>query len=72
MFGDHVHEAVLASGCRASGATLHLVTAGYDEGPVVAQAEVPVLPGDDVPALRARVQAAEKALLVDVLRTWRP
>jgi len=72
MFGDHVHEAVLASGRSASGATVHLVTAGYDEGPVVAQAEVPVLPGDDVPALRARVQAAEKALLVDVLRTWRP
>ncbi|MEU2199274.1 formyltransferase family protein [Isoptericola sp. NPDC019482] len=71
MFGDHVHEAVLASGRPVSGATVHVVTADYDEGPVVAQAEVPVLPGDDVPALRARVQAAEKALLVEVLRAWR-
>jgi len=70
MFGDHVHAAVLAAGRRTSGATVHLVTADYDEGPVVAQSEVPVLPGDDVPGLRARVQAAEKALLVDVLRTW--
>ncbi|MGF0118330.1 phosphoribosylglycinamide formyltransferase [Promicromonospora sp. Marseille-Q5078] len=72
MFGDHVHAAVLAAGRATSGATVHLVTADYDEGPVVAQVEVPVLPDDDVPALRARVQAAEKALLVDVLRTWRP
>ena len=72
MFGDRVHEAVLASGRSVSGATVHVVTADYDEGPVVAQAEVPVVPGDDVPALRARVQAAEKALLVEVLRAWRP
>lgn len=72
MFGDRVHAAVLAAGRTTSGATVHLVTADYDEGPVVAQVEVPVLPGDDVPALRGRVQAAEKALLADVLRTWRP
>ncbi|MFI2102749.1 phosphoribosylglycinamide formyltransferase [Isoptericola sp. NPDC019693] len=72
MFGDHVHEAVLASGRTVSGATVHVVTADYDEGPVVAQTEVPVVPGDDVPALRARVQAAEKSLLVEVLRSWRP
>ncbi|MFD6176672.1 MULTISPECIES: formyltransferase family protein [unclassified Isoptericola] len=70
MYGDRVHAAVLAAGREVSGATVHLVTAGYDEGPVVARREVPVLPGDDVPALRARVQAAEKDLLVDVLRTW--
>lgn len=70
MFGDHVHEAVLAAGRTVSGATVHVVTADYDEGPVVAQTEVPVLPGDDVPALRARVQAAEKALLVEALRDW--
>ncbi|SKC42115.1 formyltransferase family protein [Krasilnikoviella flava] len=72
MFGDHVHAAVLAAGRTASGATAHVVTADYDEGPVLAQVQVPVLPDDDVPALRARVQAAEKELLVDVLRTWRP
>jgi phosphoribosylglycinamide formyltransferase 1 len=72
MYGDRVHAAVLAAGRTTSGATVHLVTAQYDEGPVVAQAEVPVLPGDDVPALRARVQATEKELLTDVLRSWRP
>jgi phosphoribosylglycinamide formyltransferase-1 len=70
MYGDRVHAAVLADGAAASGATVHLVTAGYDEGPVLAQVEVPVEPGDDVASLRARVQAAEKRLLVDWLSEW--
>lgn len=46
------------------------MTAEYDEGPVVAQTEVPVRADDDVPALRSRVQAAEKELLVEVIRRW--
>ncbi len=70
MYGDHVHAAVLADGAATSGATVHLVTAGYDEGPVLAQVEVPVEPGDSVETLRARVQVAEKALLVDWLSEW--
>lgn len=70
MYGDRVHAAVLADGATSTGATVHLVTAEYDEGPIVAQAGVPVEPGDDLDALRARVQAAEKALLVDVLARW--
>ena len=70
MYGDRVHAAVLAHGAAVSGATVHIVTAGYDEGPVLAQVEVPVEPGDDVASLRARVQAAEKRLLVDWLSEW--
>ena len=70
MYGDRVHAAVLADGARVSGATVHQVTAEYDEGPIVAQIEVPVLAGDDVPALRDRVQTAEKELIVDVVRRW--
>jgi phosphoribosylglycinamide formyltransferase-1 len=67
MYGDHVHTAVLADGARTSGATVHEVTAEYDEGPVVAQRIVDVLADDDVAALRARVQGAEKSLLADVV-----
>jgi phosphoribosylglycinamide formyltransferase-1 len=70
MYGDRVHAAVLADGAAATGATVHAVTAGYDEGPVLAQVEVPVEDGDSVETLRARVQEAEKELLVAYLGEW--
>lgn len=69
MYGDRVHEAVLAAGDTESGATVHLVTAGIDEGPVLAQARVPVLPGDDLNTLKARVQAIEGELMLQALQT---
>ncbi|MCD0166489.1 phosphoribosylglycinamide formyltransferase [Deinococcus sp. 12RED42] len=69
MYGDRVHEAVLASGDTESGATVHLVTAGIDEGPVLAQARVPVLPGDDLASLKARVQATEGELMLRAVRS---
>ncbi|MCP2013227.1 phosphoribosylglycinamide formyltransferase-1 [Deinococcus sp. HSC-46F16] len=68
MYGDRVHAAVLASGDTESGATVHLVTAGIDEGPVLAQTRVPVLPGDTLESLKARVQAVEGELLLSALR----
>lgn len=68
MYGDRVHEAVLASGDTESGATVHLVTAGIDEGPILAQARVPVLPGDDLASLKARVQATEGELMLRAVR----
>ncbi|WP_291426838.1 phosphoribosylglycinamide formyltransferase [Deinococcus sp.] len=68
MYGDHVHEAVLASGDTESGASVHLVTAGIDEGPVLAQARVPVLPGDDLASLKSRVQAVEGELMLTALQ----
>ncbi|GEA88062.1 phosphoribosylglycinamide formyltransferase [Cellulomonas cellasea] len=64
MYGDRVHAAVLADGATVTGASVHVVTAEYDEGPVLAQRQVPVEPDDDVESLRTRVQAAEKELLV--------
>jgi len=64
MYGDRVHQAVLTDRATTTGASIHLVTAEYDEGPVLAQVQVPVEPNDDVPHLRTRVQAAEKALLL--------
>ncbi len=68
MFGRHVHAAVLASGDRTSGATVHIVDAEYDHGPALAQATVPVLPDDTVETLTARVQAIEPDLLASTLR----
>ena len=62
MYGERVHRAVLASGDSVSGVTVHLVDEEYDRGPVVAQAEVPVLPGDTPDTLAARVLEQEHIL----------
>lgn len=67
MYGNRVHEAVLAAGDTETGASVHLVDADYDTGPVVAQCRVPVLPGDSVADLAARVQAEERELVVGTL-----
>jgi formyltetrahydrofolate-dependent phosphoribosylglycinamide formyltransferase len=67
MYGRHVHEAVLAHGCRVSGVTVHLVDEQYDRGPILAQWPVPVLPDDDAAALAARVLQAEHALFPRVV-----
>jgi formyltetrahydrofolate-dependent phosphoribosylglycinamide formyltransferase len=63
MYGRRVHEAVLASGTRLSGPTIHFVDERYDEGPIIAQWPVPVLPDDTPDALAARVLEAEHMLL---------
>ncbi len=70
MYGDHVHTVVLACGEKESGATVHVVSAGLDEGPIVLQKIVPVLGGDTVETLRARVQAAEPELYLDAVKLW--
>jgi len=63
MYGHHVHTAVLASGARESGATVHLVDEAYDRGRILAQGRVPVLPGDTAATLAARVLTVEHRLL---------
>jgi phosphoribosylglycinamide formyltransferase-1 len=68
MYGRHVHEAVLKSGDTLTGVTIHLVDGEYDHGPVVAQAHVPVEPGDTPETLAARVQAKEQELYPQVLK----
>ena len=68
MYGRRVHEAVLAAGDSITGATVHVVDSEYDHGPVVAQSQVPVLPGDTVESLRARVLQREHELLVETLQ----
>ncbi len=67
MYGEHVHRAVLAAAERSSGASIHLVDQAYDTGPVLAQVTVPVERSDTVETLAARVQRAERALVVKVL-----
>ncbi len=67
MYGTLVHRAVLAAGEQVTGASIHLVDEGYDTGPVLAQVTVPVEAGDTESTLAARVQQAERALLVEVL-----
>lgn len=67
MYGLHVHRAVLASGATVTGATVHLVTAEYDRGSILAQWPVPVH-GDDTPeSLQQRVLAVEHRLLPAVV-----
>jgi len=55
MYGRHVHEAVLAAGCKVSGCTVHFATNEYDRGPIIVQRCVPVLEGDTPETLAARV-----------------
>ncbi len=62
MYGHHVHEAVLRSGAPLSGPTIHFVDERYDEGRILAQWPVPVLPGDTADTLAARVLKVEHAL----------
>jgi len=62
MFGERVHEAVLASDVEVSGATVHYVDEEYDAGTIVGQWPVQVLPGDDISALAARVLSVEHRL----------
>ena len=62
MYGERVHSAVLAAGEQVSGVSVHLVDEEYDRGPVIAQSEVPVLPGDTPDTLAARVLQCEHLL----------
>lgn len=66
--GTKVHEQVLAAGVSESGATVHYLVPELDSGPIVAQAKVPVLPGDTVETLSARVLEAEHRLYPDAVR----
>lgn len=68
--GLDTHERAIERGCRVHGCTVHYVTEGMDEGPIIAQATVPVLPDDDADRLAARVLAEEHRLYPAVLRAW--
>ncbi|HLH69217.1 MAG TPA: phosphoribosylglycinamide formyltransferase [Candidatus Dormibacteraeota bacterium] len=60
-------ERALAHGVRITGCTVHIVTEEVDAGPILVQAAVPVLPGDTVETLRARIQAEEHRILPEAI-----
>ncbi|MBS7527805.1 phosphoribosylglycinamide formyltransferase [Fusibacter paucivorans] len=68
FYGHHVHEAVLANGESESGATTHFVDEGVDTGKIIYQERVPVLKGDTVETLSARVLTVEHQLIVRTVR----
>ncbi len=70
MYGDFVHAAVLAAGEKVSGASVQVIDASYDTGPVLLQQEVPVLADDNVGTLGARVRAVEGELYINALKKW--
>jgi len=66
--GLHTHRRALDAGCKASGATVHFVTADLDHGPIIGQAIVPVLPDDTERSLAARVLEQEHRLYPRAIR----
>lgn len=66
--GLQTHRRAIEAGCKAAGATVHFVTAELDHGPIIAQAVVPVLPGDTEATLAARVLAREHVLYPRAVR----
>lgn len=65
MYGERVHQAVLAAGVGESGCTVHIVDAGTDTGPILLQRRVPVLPGDSPQDLAERVHLVEQGVIVE-------
>jgi phosphoribosylglycinamide formyltransferase-1 len=65
--GAHGVRDALAHGVKVTGCTVHVVDAGVDTGPILAQVAVPVLPDDDETSLHERIKVAERALLVETV-----
>jgi len=70
MFGEQVHAAVLKSGARESGCTVHMVDDLYDHGATIVQRRVPVLSTDTPHTLAARVQREEASAYCEAIRAW--
>ncbi len=70
MYGHFVHEAVVASGVRVTGCTVHFVDNKYDNGPIILQRVVPVEFSDTAEALAERVQAEERVAYPEAIRLF--
>jgi formyltetrahydrofolate-dependent phosphoribosylglycinamide formyltransferase len=70
MFGEHVHRAVLESGMKVAGCTVHFVDEQYDTGPIIVQFAVPVLDDDTPQTLAARILPEEHRAFVQAVRLY--
>ena len=70
LYGERVHATVLTSGEKESGCTVHFVDSEYDHGPKILERRVPVLPGDTVESLAARVFEAECEAYPEAIRLF--
>jgi phosphoribosylglycinamide formyltransferase-1 len=68
--GLRTHERAIEAGCQVAGATVHHVTAELDHGPILAQAVVPVLPGDTPEVLASRVLSQEHRIYPQAIAQW--
>jgi folate-dependent phosphoribosylglycinamide formyltransferase PurN len=68
MYGDRVHQAVLDSGVKVTGCTVHFVDNKFDAGPIIWQQPVPVFDDDTIDTLAKRVFEVEKEAYPHVLR----
>lgn len=68
--GLHTHQRAIDAGCKVAGVTVHQVTAVLDHGAILAQAVVPVLPGDTADALAARVLTQEHLIYPQAIRAF--
>jgi phosphoribosylglycinamide formyltransferase-1 len=68
--GAHAVRDALAAGATTSGSTVHWVDAGIDTGPIIAQREVSVLPGDDEESLHERIKIVERELIVETIQSF--
>ena len=70
MYGERVHKAVVRSGARVSGATVHLVDEEYDTGPIILQRRIRVAPDDTSESLAGKVLAVEHELYTEAIRLF--
>lgn len=70
MYGHHVHEAVIASGVKVTGATVHFADDHYDTGPIILQEAIAVRDDDTADSLAARVQEVERRLVPEAIRLF--
>jgi phosphoribosylglycinamide formyltransferase-1 len=68
--GLHTHQRAIDEGCRFAGASVHQVTAELDHGHILAQAVVPILPGDSADALAARILTQEHLIYPRAIAEW--
>lgn len=67
MWGHHVHEAVLKSGEKESGATVHFVTSGIDEGKIILQKSFEISPNETVESLADKVHQVEYSIFPEAI-----